>query len=136
MAKLVSSICCLIKKRKKDEIHSYSSYEDNNDFEYTESKDEEVESSKFIHGGKRSKFIPNPYVKRPHTRPKNKLRLNNNLISNPKLRDEIINIEESLEYKIKKKKKTQSKIQAQRKRSDKRVTKVEAIRIFASILDL
>ena len=104
-------------------IHSYSSYEYNSDPEYTELEDEEAESSKFIHGGKRSKFIPNPYVKRPHTRPKNKLRLNIKLISNPKLRDEIINIEESPEDEIKKKKKTQSKSQAQRKRSDKRMTK-------------
>ena len=89
----------------------------------TESENEEAESSKFIHGGKRSKFIPNPYVKRPHTRPKKKLKLNNKLIANPKLREEIINIEESLEDKIERKKKTQSKIQAQRKRSDKKVTK-------------
>ena len=33
----------------------------------------------------------------PHTRPKNKLRLASNLIANPSLRDEIINIDESPE---------------------------------------
>ena len=53
-----------------------------------------------------SKFILEPYVKIPHTRPKNKLRLNNKLIANPKLRDEIINIEESPEDNIERKKKT------------------------------
>ena len=115
MTKLVSSICSLIKKRKKNEIHSYSSFEDNSDPNYTESEDEEAEYSKFVHGGKRSKFIPNPYVKGPHTRPRKKLRLNNKLISNPELRDEIINIEESPEYKIERKKKAQLKRQAQEK---------------------
>ena len=95
MVELVSSIFSSIKKRKKNEIDSYSSFEDNSDPEYTESEDEEAESSKFIHGRKRSKFVPDPYVKKPHTRPRNKLKLNNKPISNPKLRDEIINIEES-----------------------------------------
>ena len=133
---LVSSIGSSIKKRNKTMIDSQSSYENNSDPEYTESEDEEAESSKFMHGGKRSKFIPNPYVNRPRTRPKNKLKLNRKLIVSPKLRDKIINIEESPEDKIKSKKKTQSKSQEQRKRSHKRVTKVEAIKIFASILDL
>lgn len=85
-------------------IHSYSSYEDSSDPEYTESEYEEGESSRFMHGGKRSKFIPNPYIQRPHTKPKNKLRLNSKFIANPTLRDEIINIEESPEDKIKRKK--------------------------------
>ena len=31
LAKIVSSICSSIKKRKKNEIHSYSSFEDNSD---------------------------------------------------------------------------------------------------------
>ena len=136
LAKLVSSICSSIKKRKKNEIHSYSSFEGSSDLDYRESEEEEAKSSKFIHGGKRSKFIPNPYVKRPHTRPRNKIRLSSKLISNPKLRDEIINIEESPEDKIERKKKAQSKSQAQNMRYDKRVTKAEAIRIFASVLDL
>ena len=95
LAQLVSSIGSSIKKRNKTVIHSYSSYEENNDPEYTESKEEEGESSRFMHVGKRSKFILNPYIKRPHTRPKNKLRLNIKLIANSTLRDEIINIKES-----------------------------------------
>ena len=116
-------------------MHSYSSYEDNNDPEYKESKYEEGESNRFIHRDKMFKFIPNPYIQRPHTRPKNKLRLTSKLIANPTLRDEIINIDESPEDKTKKKK-TQPKSQTHKKRSDKRVTKAEAIKIFASILDL
>ena len=67
-----------------------------------------------MHGGNRSKFIPNPYIQRPHTRPKNKHRLNIKLIANPSLRDEIINIEESPEDKIKERKNTQPKSQTQK----------------------
>lgn len=129
LAQLVSSIGSSFKKMKNTMIHPYSFYEYNSDPKYTESEYEEGEYSRFIHGGKRSKFISNPYIQRPHTRPKNKIRLNSKLIYNLALRDEIINIDESLEDKTKKKK-DQPKSQTQRKRSGKRVTKAGAIRIF------
>ena len=86
---------------KKNEIHSYSSFEDSSDLEYTVSEDEEAESSKFIHGGKRSKFIPNPYVKNPQTIPRNKLKLNNKLISNPKLRMKLSTLKKAQKTKLK-----------------------------------
>ena len=51
---------------------------------------------------RRVSCIPNPYLKRPRTRPKNKLRLNRKLIANPRLRDEIINVDENAGKEAKK----------------------------------
>ena len=100
-----SSIGSLDKKRKKTIIQSYSSYEeDSSDTDYSDSELEEGQSSRFIHGIKRPIYIPNPYFQRPRTRPKNKLILTSNIIANPALMDEIINIDDSPENEAKKKK--------------------------------
>ena len=68
---------------------------DNSDTQYSESEFEEGESRRFIHAGKRRMYIPNPYIQIPHTRPENKLRLTRNLIPNPNIKDEIINVDDS-----------------------------------------
>ena len=78
-------------------------------------------------------YIPNPYLKRPHARPKNKLRLNNKLIANPRLKYEIINVDESPRKEAKKTKSQKQK--HARKGKAKTLTKAESLKIFASILD-
>ena len=85
-----------LQRNKKSIIHSYSSFEeDSSETKFSESEFKEGQSSRVIHGKMRPSYIPNPYLQRPHTRPKNKLILASKLIANPAFRDEIINIDES-----------------------------------------
>ena len=44
---------------------------------------------------KKEEDLPIYYARTPHTRPKNKLRLNSKLMNNPKLKDLVINVDES-----------------------------------------
>ena len=55
---------------------------------------EEVTSSRKP-AKRKEKDLPIYYATTPHTRPKNKLRLNSKLIDNPKMKDLIINVEDS-----------------------------------------
>ena len=63
---------------------------------------EEATSSKQPTDGK-EKNLPIYYPRTPHTSPKNKLQLNAKLIDNPKLKDLVINVDESSPVKEKKK---------------------------------
>ena len=136
IAQLYLYLSSSAKGKKKEIIHSYSSLEEeSSETEFTKTKFEEGQSSRVIHGRRRPSYIPNPYIQRSHTGPKNKLRLSRKIIANPDLRDEIINIDESPENDLGKKK-DQNKNQVQKRKPNKRLTKAEAIRIFASILNL
>lgn len=58
---------------------------------------------------------PEVYIRRPHTRPSNKLRIKHKLIVNPKLKDLIINVEETPVPKEKAKKMKDKKQKKQKK---------------------
>jgi hypothetical protein len=59
-------------------------------------------------------YIPDAYVKRPHTRLSNKIRLKYKLIMNPKLKDLVINVEDTPVADVKTKK-TKGKNQKKQK---------------------
>ena len=71
-------------------------------------QEEVTSSTKFAKGKEKQLLVY--YAITPHTRPKNKLCLNSKLIDNPKLRDLIINVEDS--PPAKKEKNTVKKIRA------------------------
>lgn len=118
------------KGKRKVIIKQYSSSEE-------ASSDKEVEATcqrKLVKSIKRVQFIPNPYMSRPHTRPKNKMRLKYKLIANPELKDLIINEDEGPKNKAKEKK-AQKRRQPERKKPNKKVDKAKALRLLSSILD-
>ena len=65
--------------------------------------------------GKKGKNIPIYYPRTPYTQPKNKLRLNAKLIDNPKLKDLVINVDESSPVKRKKKVVSKSRVKPRSK---------------------
>ena len=65
--------------------------------------------------GKKRKNLPIYYPRTPHTHPKNKLWLNANLIHNPKLKDLVINVDESSPVKEKKKIVSRSRVKPKSK---------------------
>ena len=64
---------------------------------------------------KKGKNLPSYYPRTPYTRPKNKLRLNAKLIENPKLKDLVINVDESSRVKGKKKVVSRSRVKPRSK---------------------
>ena len=79
-------------------------------------------------------FHGQPQVHRPITRPKNKLRLNSKLRDNPRLRDLIINIDDSPteEQPPKSKKKRAAK---PKKVPKAKVDKEQGLKLLAQVLD-
>lgn len=79
-------------------------------------------------------FHGQPQVHRPITRPKNKLRLNSKLRDNPRLRDLIINIDDSPteEQPPKSKKKRDAK---PKKVPKAKVDKEKGLKLLAQVLD-
>ena len=75
------------------------------------------------------------YARTPHTRPKKKLRLNSKLIDNPKLRDLIINVKDSLPAK--EEKKTVKKIRAKSMKQEKvKAKEMDGLVLLLAALDL
>ena len=83
---------------------------------------------------KKRKNIPIYYPRTPHTYPKNKLRLNAKLIDNPKLKDLVINVDESSPAKEKKKTVSRSRVKPKSK-ENARVKKVDDLALLSAAMD-
>lgn len=81
----------IVKKRRRLVLPASSSSSSHHS---TPIPQEEVSSSRKP-TKRKEKYLHVYYARTPHTRPKNKLRLNSKLIANPRLRDLIINVEDS-----------------------------------------
>ena len=79
---------------KKKRILVLSAYSSSSSHHSTPVPQEEVTSSRKL-AKKKEKDLPVYYAKTPHTRPKNKLFLNSKPTDNRRLRDLIINVEDS-----------------------------------------
>lgn len=94
----------------------------------------EVTSSRKV-AKKKGEDLPIYYARTPHTRPKNKLRLNSKLIDNPKLKDLVINVDEP--SPAKEQKKTVSKnIAKSLKKGKARVKEVDGLALLSTTMDL
>ena len=78
--------------------------------------------------------LPIYYARTPHTHPKNKLRLNSKLIDNPKLKDLIINVEDS--PPAKEENKIVKKIRAKSMKQGKvKAKEVDGLALLSAALD-
>ena len=94
---------------------------------------EEVTSSRKP-AKRKEEDLPVYYARTPHTCPKNKLRLNSKLIDNPKLKDLIINVEDSLPTK--EQRKTVKKIKAKSLKQGKvKAKEVDGLALLSATLD-
>jgi hypothetical protein len=83
---------------------------------------------------KKGKNIPIYYPRTPHTHPKNKLRLNAKLIDNPKLKDLVINVDESSPVKEKKKTISKSRVKPKSK-ENARVKEMDDLVLLSTTMD-
>lgn len=83
---------------------------------------------------KRGKNIPIYYPRTPYTRPKNKLRLNSKLIDNPKLKDLVINVDESSPVKGKKKVVSRSRVKP-RSKGNAGVKGMDGLALLSTAMD-
>ena len=83
---------------------------------------------------KKGKNLPIYYPRTPHTRPKNKLRLNAKLIDNPKLKDLVINVDESSPMKEKKKIVSRSRVKPKSK-ENARVKEMDGLTLLSAAMD-
>ena len=74
------------------------------------------------------------YAKTPHTHPKNKLRLNSKLINNLKLKDLIINVDESSPTKEQKKIVKKNRVKSLKKEKAK-VKEVDGLALLSAALE-
>lgn len=83
---------------------------------------------------KKGKNIPIYYPRTPHTHPKDKLRLNAKLIDNPKLKDLVINVDESSPVKGKKKAISKSRVKP-RSKENARVKGMDGLALLSAAMD-
>ena len=83
---------------------------------------------------KKGKNIPIYYPRTPYTRPKNKLRLKSKLIDNPKLKDMVINVDESSPVKGKKKVVSRSMVKSRSKEND-RAKGIDGLELLSVVMD-
>ena len=83
---------------------------------------------------KKGKNLPIYYPRTPYSRPKNKLRLNDKLIDNPKLKDLFINVIESTPVKGKKKVVSRSRVKPRRK-ENVRVKGMDGLALLSAAMD-
>lgn len=126
----VSTPTVVVKKKRKLVLPASSSSSSHHSASVLQ---EEVTSSRKP-ARRKQKDLPVYYDRTPHTHPKNKLRLNSKLIDNPKLKDLIINVEDS--PPAKEEKKTIKKIRAKSMKQEKvKAKEVDALALLLAVLD-
>lgn len=83
---------------------------------------------------KKGKNLPIYYPRTPHTHPKNKLWLNAKLIDNPKLKDLVVNVDESSPVKEKKKTVSRSRVKPKSKENT-RVKEMDRLALLSATMD-
>ena len=126
----VSTLALVIRKRRKL-VHSTSSSSSSHHSALV--LQEEVTSSRKP-TKKKEESLPVYYARTPHTRPKYKLCLNSKLIDNPKLKDLIINVDDS--PPVKEQKKTVKKNRAKSLKQGKaKVKEVDGLALLLAALE-
>ena len=126
----VSTLVVVVKKKRKLVLPASSSSSSHHSAPILQ---EDVNSSRKPAKGKDENLLVY-YARTPHTCPKNKLCLNSKLIDNPKLKDLIINVEDS--PPAKEEKKTVKKIRAKSlKRGKVKAKEVDGMALLSVALD-
>ena len=126
----VSILAVVVKKKRKLVLPASSS---SSSHHFASTLQEEVTSSRKP-AKKKEENLHVYYARTPHTHPKNKLCLNSKLIDNPKLKDLIINVEDSPHAK--EQKKVVKKIKAKSLKQGKvKAKEVDGLALLSAALD-
>lgn len=126
----VSTPAIVVKKKRKLVLPSSSSSSSHHS---ASTLQEEVTSSRKL-AKKKEEDLPVYYARTRHTRPKNKLHLNSKLIENARMKDLIINVDDS--PPVKEQKKTVKKIKEKSLKQGKaKVKEVDGLVLLSAALD-